>query len=184
LTEVDNRNLPAQATALLDSYFSEAEPEVVSARINGFLDTYFRSKGKPSMPEPTPEQKTPEAPVVDLAAERQKAADLARSEERERQTKIVELCTQAGKPDLAAKFCEDGTSVLEVQSELFNVLCKSNPPVGDEGTPEGPAKGDPDAGFKAEFKAEPLYAKTMTEEQFVALRRAEEGIDPFVSAEK
>lgn len=183
LTEVDNRNLPAQATALLDSYFSEAEPEVVSARINGFLETYFNGKGK-RMTTATPEQQTaPAAPAIDLEAERKAAADLARKEERSRQTEIVELCNQAGKPELAAKFCEDGTPVPEVQSHLFKELCKSNPPVGDEGDgPEGPSKSDPDAEYKAEFAALPPAEKTMTLDQFVSLRRAEDGLEPFIKA--
>lgn len=45
LLTVDQRNLPAQATALLQTYFGDAEPAVVRARIDGFLDRYFSNKG-------------------------------------------------------------------------------------------------------------------------------------------
>jgi hypothetical protein len=174
--EVDNRNLPAQATMLLDAYFSDAEPEVVTARINGFLATYFQSKGL-KMSEHKPAEKTAESTPIDLAAERKAAADLARQEERERVTKITALCKQASKEDLAAGFCEKGLSVAEVQGELFNVLCKSNVPVGDGGGSSADETPDENAKYKAEFKAGKY---SMTEEQYVSLRRAEDGLEPFV----
>lgn len=179
LTDVDNRNLPAQATALLNSYFADAEPDVVTARINGFLTTYFKSKGH-TMPVAEPVEKPAEVvttSTVDLAAETKKAADLAVQKERERITEIGSLCKQAGKPDLAAGFAEKGTSVEDVRKELFNVLCASNKPVGDEGGTGDVTESDPNAKFKAEFK-QANYS--MTEEQFVSLRRAEEGLEPFV----
>ena len=34
-----------------------------------------------------------------------------------------------------------------------------------------------DSTFKAEFKSEPRYAKNMTEAEYVAMRRVDEGID-------
>lgn len=183
LSEVDNRNLPAQATVLLDSYFSDAEPEVVTARINGFLATYFKGKGKAmaetaTAPEP---QKTQPAPAVDLAAERSAAAEQARKDERERVTTITALCKQAGKPELADKFCENGSSVTEVQGELFQILCKSNSPVGEDAGGTETAKPDENAAYKAEYKAGNY---SMTEEQYVSLRRAEDGLEDFVPTKK
>ena len=183
LSEVDNRNLPAQATALLDSYFSDAEPEVVTARINGFLATYFRGKGK-AMPEATtaPEpQQTQHVVPVDLAAERASAAEQARKDERERVTTITALCKQAGKPELADKFCENGSSVAEVQSELFQILCKANSPVGEDASNNETAKPDENAAYRAEYKAGNY---SMTEEQYVSLRRAEDGLEEFVPTKK
>lgn len=183
LSEVDNRNLPAQATVLLDSYFSDAEPEVVTARINGFLATYFKTKGH-QMPDQTPApepQKTPAAPAVDLAAERASAAEQARKDERERVTTITALCKQAGKPELADKFCENGSSVTEVQGELFQILCKSNSPVGEDAGGTETAKPDENAAYKAEYKAGNY---SMTEEQYVSLRRAEDGLEDFVPTKK
>lgn len=176
LTTPDLRNLPAQATALLATYFGDAEPEVVKARIDGFLATYFKGKGKAmpdSIPAPEP-QKTEPATPVDLAAERTAAADLARKEERERVTTITALCSEAKKPELAAKFCENGSSVAEVQTALFQMLCKSNGPIGDEGGTGETAKPDENAKYKAEFKAG-NYG--MTEDQYIAMRRIDDGID-------
>lgn len=183
LTEVDNRNLPAQATLLLDSYFADAEPEVVTARINGFLATYFQSKGK-TMTSPTPELApvaTPPAAQVDLAAERKAAADLARQEERERVTKITALCKQAGKDSLAAGFCEKGLSVVEVQGELFSALCASNAPVGDGANTAELAGNDENAKYRAEFKA---YKYSMSEDEYVAMRRIDDGLDALQPAKK
>lgn len=184
LTDVDNRNLPAQATALLDSYFSDAEPDVVTARINGFLATYFQSKGKivttstVDPPATTPAPAPVTQPPVDLSAERKAAADLAVKAERERITEIGSLCTQAKRPELAASFAEKGTSVEDVRKELFNVLCNSNSPVGDNGTAGDVGEPDPNVKYKAEFKAGNYK---MTEEQFCALRRAEDGLEPFIA---
>jgi hypothetical protein len=183
LSEVDNRNLPAQATALLNSYFADAEPEVVTARINGFLATYFKEKGHQMAETVTaPEQpKTQAAPVVDLSAERAAAAETARKEERERVTKITALCKQAKRPELADKFCESGASVADVQTELFQVLCTGNAPIGDEGNAGETAKPDENAAYKVEFKAGKY---SMTEEQYVSLRRAEDGLEEFVPTKK
>lgn len=182
LSEIDNRNLPAQATVLLDSYFSDAEPDVVTARINGFLTTYFKAKGK-TMPVETAPEPTSTAPAatVDLSAERAAAADLARKEERERVTKITALCTQAGKPELAAKFSENGTSVSDVQTELFQVLCRANTAVGEESGTGETAKPDENAKYKAEFKAGKY---SMTEAEYISLRRIDEGLEQLVAAAK
>lgn len=187
LTEVDNRSLPAQATILLDSYFSDAEPEVVTARINGFLATYFKSKGL-QMPEqksaPEPELKIVAAEplkTVDLSAERAQAAEQARKEERERVTKITALCKQAGKPELADKFSENGASVVDVQAELLQMLCKSNSPVGEDANNGETAKPDENAKYRAEFNGGKY---SMTEEQYVSLRRAEDGLEEFIQAKK
>lgn len=187
LSEIDNRNLPAQATALLDAYFSDAEPEVVTARINGFLATYFKSKGL-QMPEqkaaPEPDVKIIAAEplkTVDLSAERAQAADQARKDERERVTKITALCKQAGKPELADKFSENGSSVADVQAELFQMLCKSNTPVGEDGGAGEVAKADENARYREEFKAGHY---SMTEEQYVSLRRCEDGLEEFVQSKK
>ena len=186
LSEVDNRNLPAQATVLMDSYFNDAAPEVVKARIDGFLTTYFKAKGK-TMPVETAtepakiEPKSEPVVQVDLSAERTAAADQARKEERERVTKITALCTQAGKPELAAKFSEAGTSVADVQSELFNVLCRSNTAVGEEGGTGESEKQDENSKYRAEFKAGKY---SMTEAEYVSLRRIDDGLDKLLPASK
>lgn len=60
LTTPDLRNLPRQATTLLQTYFGDASPEVVRVRINQFLDRYFSNKGG-DMPDEITEQETPAA---------------------------------------------------------------------------------------------------------------------------
>lgn len=88
LMTVDQRNLPAQATALLQTYFGDAEPAVVRSRIDGFLDRYFSNKGAtmsgetpapvveteptiepPTAPEVPPVVKPAETPVTQLGTE-------------------------------------------------------------------------------------------------------------------
>ena len=67
LMSPDLRNLPAQATALLATYFGDAEPAAVKARIDSFLDRYFANKGATPMAEDTATEvadETPE-PVVE-----------------------------------------------------------------------------------------------------------------------
>jgi len=61
LSEPDLRNLPAQATALLSTYFGDACPAVVRARIDGFLTKYFANQGA-SMPDAA----TPSATEAEL----------------------------------------------------------------------------------------------------------------------
>lgn len=126
-------------------------------------------------PEQMAEEKPQETPIDINAIKAQ-----AKAEERERQTKIKALCDQAKRPDLAAAFCEDESiTVADVQAKLFEQLCKANGPLGDEGGTAGDeaqAKDEND-GYRAEFKANPLYAKTMSEDEYIAMRRIDDGRD-------
>ena len=138
-------------------------------------------------PEPEPEtapaaEKEPETmhpetqPSVDVEAIKAQA----KAEERERQTKIVALCNAAKRPELAAKFCEDDSiSVSDVQAKLFEALCKANGPLGDEGGTAGDTKPADDGNdkYRAEFKASPAYAKAMSEAEYIAMRRVDDGLD-------
>lgn len=102
----------------------------------------------------------------------------AKREERERVTKINALCERAGRSDLAAKYCENGTSVVDVQAALLDVLCASNAPVGDGGDDDAFEKPDDGNGkYRDEYKAEPAYAKAMTEDEYVAMRRVDDGLE-------
>lgn len=137
-----------------------------------------KSKEVPAMTEPTKPVEQPAAPAVDTAAIVAKAKEEARAEERERQTRITALCQQAKRPEMAAKFCEDGAiSVADVQAKLFEELCKANGPLGDDGGTSGdaPAKPDENEKYRQEFKAEPAYAKSMTEAEYIAMRRVDDG---------
>lgn len=185
LTTPDLRNLPAQATALLSTYFGDAEPAVVRARIDAFLDRYFSNK-EAQMPATeevteTATETPPAQPAADLSATGTETTgtqvsvteDLALAE-RDRCKKIRVLVDLAGVPEQFNKFVDAGFSVAETQAALHSVVARNNP-----GLAETPSQTQPDENsrFKAEFDAEPAYAKAMTVDQFVAMRRVDEGLD-------
>ena len=182
LTTPDLRNLPAQATALLSTYFGDAEPEVVRGRINAFLDRYLANKGTGQMAEETPveqpkespveETTVPETPVEETVVKPDLSTDFA-ADERARCKKIRALVDLAGVPDKFNLFVDNNFSVEETQAALRDIVAKKNPALS--AAPEAPA--DPNAKYKAEFAAEPRYAKSMTVDQFVAMRRVDEGLD-------
>lgn len=190
LTTPDLRNLPAQATALLSTYFGDAEPEVVRGRISAFLDRYFSTKAE----APVPDQKTEETPESEVAPELkpEEAATVADTSaagetglsgktttadltaiERERCKKIRVLVDLAGVPEKFNQFVDNNFSIDETQEALRGIVAKKNPSLSS--APEVPA--DQNAKYKAEFAAEPRYAKSMTVEQFVAMRRVDDGLE-------
>lgn len=71
LSEPDLRNLPAQATALLSTYFGDASPDVVRARIDSFLTRYFSKQGTtmPDTATPATEAETDNLPGDTVPAE-------------------------------------------------------------------------------------------------------------------
>jgi hypothetical protein len=182
LTTPDLRNLPAQATVLLSTYFGDAEPEVVRGRINAFLDRYLSNRGTDPMPSETPVEtieqvpatETPatETPVDETPAKPDLSTDFA-ADERARCKKIRALVDLAGVPDKFNLFVDNNFSVEETQAALRDIVAKKNPALSN--VPEAPA--DPNAKYKGEFAAEPRYAKSMTVDQFVAMRRVDEGLD-------
>lgn len=182
LTTPDLRNLPAQATVLLSTYFGDAEPEVVRGRINAFLDRYLSNRGTDPMPSETPVETTEEVPatetpvvetpVVETPATPDLSTDLA-AVERSRCKKIRALVDLAGVPDKFNLFVDNNFSVEETQAALRDIVSKKNPALSNLPEPEA----DPNAKYKAEFAADPRYAKSMTVEQFVAMRRVDDGLD-------
>lgn len=90
----DNRNLPAQATALLQTYFGDAEPAVVRSRIDGFLDRYFSNKGA-IMPDetPTPAAETPATPETPETPEEPKHVDPVAEPDGQPQAQVVHFGT-------------------------------------------------------------------------------------------
>ena len=181
LTTPDLRNLPAQATVLLSTYFGDAEPEVVRGRINSFLDRYLSNR-EPVMadqtpvenPEETPveETTTPETPIEETAPKPDLSTDFAAAE-RDRCKKIRALCELAGTQDKFNLFVDNNFSIEETQAALRDIVGKKNPALSN--VPEAPA--DPNAKYKAEFSADARYAKSMTVDQFVAMRRVDDGLD-------
>lgn len=175
-----------QITAHFDVSKFEKAPSWAQSQMRALVAVPEKDKEQMS------EQKTSQEPerkiiaseplkTVDLSAERAQAAEQARKDERERVTKITALCKQAGKPEMADKFNEKGSSVTDVQSELFQMLCKSNAPVGEDGGAGEVAKLDENTKYREEFKAGQY---SMTEEQYVSLRRCEDGLESFVQSKK
>ena len=173
--DADLRNLPAQATALLNTYFGDAEPDVVRARIAGFLDRYFSTKGQPMAAESTTETitETPAAPAAappDLSAAAPPVvvtptADLAEAE-RIRCKKIRALCDLAGASEKFNQFVDAGFTVEETQAALSQILVRKNavlPATGDTTT------ADPNAAAKADFAEQQRLGMTfgMTEEEWI-----------------
>lgn len=189
--EADLRDLPAQATALLSTYFGDAEPEVVRGRILSFLDRYFTTRGEQAMPEnpetePVPmetaadeqpiaaehtEETQPAAPVCDLSASGvpeiaiTATADLAQIE-RIRCKQIRALCDLAGCGDKFNAFVDAGFSVEQVQSALSLILPQKNPALGIVIDNQ---KDDPHADLRAEYRELASQKMTfgMSEEEYV-----------------
>jgi hypothetical protein len=177
LSEADLRNLPLQAATLLDTYFTDATPDVVRARIDGFLDRYFSSKEKP-MADQTPAEivtsETPAAeqtPQVFATAETPEisavsvTADLA-ADERARCKKIRALCDLAGAGDKFNTFVDAEFSVEETQAALSQLLTVRNPVLSASVTPQ---ESDPNSALKAEFADLQKRGMTfgMTEDEFI-----------------
>ena len=176
--DADLRNLPAQATALLNTYFGDAEPDVVRARIAGFLDRYFSTKGQPvaAIETQAPEvvTETPSAPAqppADLSAAAAEivtatpTADLAEAE-RTRCKKIRALCDLAGAGDKFNQFVDAGFSVEETQAALSQILVRRStvlPATGDTTT------ADPHAAARAEYAEQKRLNMTfgMSEDEWI-----------------
>lgn len=175
--DADLRNLPAQATALLNTYFGDAEPDVVRARIAGFLDRYFSTKGQPvAATIETPEiitetPATPAQPPADLSAATAEivaatpTADLAEAE-RTRCKKIRALCDLAGAGDKFNQFVDAGFSVEETQAALSQILVRRStvlPATGDTTT------ADPHAAARAEYAEQKRMNMTfgMSEDEWI-----------------
>lgn len=192
LTTPDLRNLPAQATVLLSTYFGDAEPEVVRGRINAFLDRYLSNRREnpmaeetPATPEVeapaetivTPEVEAPKETATEVPAKPDLSADLAAAE-RQRCKQIRALVDLAGVPDKFNTFVDNNFSVEQTQAALRDIVSKKNPALSN--APEAPA--DPESKYKAEFAASIDIQKRMTLERFIAVRRYEDGLEPLVKS--
>jgi len=175
----DLRDLPAQATALLSSYFGDAEPDVVRGRISAFLDRYFSSKGQAMPGETEQPSEVPETPVADLSAVVEPVvvatptADLA-AIERDRCKKIRALCDLAGVGEKFNAFVDAGFSVAETQAALKDLMGKRGSVL--DAAPEPPA--DPNAKYKAEFNQHRSLL-SVSEEQYIRSRRIDDGLEPL-----
>jgi hypothetical protein len=121
---------------------------------------------------PVEETSVPVTPAGEAPADLSAVTDFA-AIERERCKKIRALVDLAGVPDKFNLFVDNNFSVEETQAALRDIVAKKNPALSN--VPE--AAADPNAKYKAEFAAEPAYSKSMTVDQFVAMRRVDEGLD-------
>ena len=167
---------------------------------NQFTSLYaisMRSTKEPPMAEAAPVVVTPAVPAapvvpqVTLAAnplpppittaDVKAAADKAVTDERARISAVNAVCQKAGKPDMAAEFIANGTSLADVQTRMFEVLCAARPPVGDSGGNE-PTTKDPDAAFKAEYASDRalLQQAGISEADYITSRRISTGAESLL----
>lgn len=196
-----------RAAFLMDEQFSGQPRETVADRCHAFVDRYLsRRFGDPEMSTEnkpaqtsTPDTAKLQADVATLAAslaETNKTLDtLAKSlseanetAKKERQSalrskEIASLCQMAGDSNAATYIADESLTVESLRATLFAKLCKDRQLTGDGGTTgDIPDKGDPNSKFKKEYQAKKdIHDKLgITEADFVALRRQEEGLDPQV----
>lgn len=198
IAEPDLRNLPRQATLLLDTYFGDSPADVVRERINSFLDKYLSEKGISAMAESTEntpvEQSEPEAPVAqspkveaaDLSAagntvEQTSSTEDFAAAERERCKKIRALCSLAGLEDKFNQFVDAGFSVAETTEAIKAIQGRKSTSLSQDAPKENPSDEER---YKGEFAANPAMQNAMTFEQFCSLRRFEEGKEPLVPNKK
>lgn len=180
LTTPDLRNLPAQATVLLSTYFGDAEPEVVRGRINAFLDRYLSNRETPKMAdekpvdevveptetpvEETPVEETETEPTADLST------DLA-AVERDRCKKIRALCELAGASDKFNTFVDNNFTVAETQAALRDIVAKKNPVLSQAVAQE--SESSEDTKLKAEYAEMVKFKVTMgqSEADYIAHAR-------------
>lgn len=121
--------------------------------------------------------------MADLTRVAQEAAQQAVTGERNRSNDVVAMCTKAGCPEKAAEFIAAGKSAEEIRQALFDAMCERNKAVGDGMSPQQQTP-DVNAKFKKEYAANKAdYVKQgLSEEDFVAMRRIDEGIDQLAPA--
>lgn len=163
-------------TAVLSSFFTLREQDQPAGvdELLAALQAKPEKKTPPTAKEPLQEKDPPADPLA--------AARLA---EKTRVTEITAFCALAGFPEKADRYIDKDFSAAEVQAELFSAVCKRNTPVGDEGGTGGEGKpDDPDAKYKAEYKAEQaIYQRAgISEEQYCASRRIDDGLAELAPA--
>jgi ATP-dependent Clp endopeptidase proteolytic subunit ClpP len=190
-------SLPIQASATVAATFSNFNYSRAPESIGSLYSLAMHATRKE--PDPMPEAKTPEmiAAEAQAAAEikakadadaakalaDKQAADIANAvdTERKRSADIMAVCNQAGKPDLAAEFISNKTTLADVQARLFTLMCNERKPADDAGSERQSGEADPNAAYKAEYaKQAAAYMKNgVSEADFIASRRIDDGLDPL-----
>lgn len=168
-----------QESATPEAFNKWAKSPAAEEALKAAYANYLReSADKLSSPEPVEQPEEESGMETPDAIAKAKAE--ARTEEMNRQTTIRALCETAKRPDLAAAFCKDvSITVADVQTKLFEALCKQNGPLGDEGGTAGETQTakTTDDKYRAEYAANSAYSKAMTVEDYVAMRRIDDGLD-------
>jgi hypothetical protein len=189
--ELSVATAPAAATQFLDVMFADADASVIRARSASFVETYLSTRfGGATTPEASMANKT-EDQAPDVVAELTKTvADLATqiaelksatsdtaaepdfTEDRKRSTELYDLAANVGLPNadkLAKEWVEKGLSVAEAKAAAYDLSVKQNTLTTDAGEPAD----DPDAAFKAEYKAQlSIYtAAGVSEADYIASRK-------------
>ena len=129
-------------------------------------------------PPPIAQAAPPIAPVPPAPIDVEAATRAAIAGEQTRILEITALCEQAKCPDLARQFVKAGLSAGEVQTKLWDVLVKNNPPLpADGGGDAALDPADPDAKYKAEFQARAAQHGNsgVTLERYIRSRQIDDG---------
>jgi len=176
-----------QITASFDAKQFHKAPDWVQKQLTAM--TMFKEPETVTEPIVKPEEK-PIAQTVnanEIAMAVTAAIRKATADEAKRQTTITALCLQAKQPTLAAAFCADvSITVDDVRNKLFEALCKANGPLGDQGgtAADDGKQVDENDKYRAEFKSEKAYAASMSEAEYIAMRRIDDGIDRLPTSSK
>ena len=176
-----------QITASFDAKQFHKAPDWVQKQLTAM--TMFKEPETVTEPIVKPEEK-PIAQTVnanEIAMAVTAAIQKATADEAKRQTTINALCSQAKQPTLAAAFCADvSITVDDVRNKLFESLCKANGPLGDQGgtAADDGKQVDENDKYRAEFKSEKAYAASMSEAEYIAMRRIDDGIDRLPTSSK
>ena len=189
-TGLSETDIQQRVTLFLDQYFAHRNPSnedsTMSEQTPSTPDTASdetttasnEGGGQDSAQPETDDSQMSSASQPDL--EETKLA--AKREEAKRQSDIRALCATAGMSEKSDAFCENlEFSVSDVRAALFESLCKRNKTPaedGDESVP-GQSAADPDKAFQEEYREQSaLFSEQgISEEQYVASRRIDEGLD-------
>lgn len=185
-------DLPAQATDLLDRFFSDSSADVIRTRFGDFLTHYLKNRGDDMStanptpapapaPTPAPTPAPAPAPAVNLSAE-----DLAKQNARaelDRRSQITALCTLAKINDADRDLMINaGFSRAEAQDYLKSSgkLSATNPPVTEGGNDLGDKKKTPDDKFGEEYDAnDDIYIRQgLSRFDYINSRRIDEKLIP------
>jgi polyhydroxyalkanoate synthesis regulator phasin len=185
---------PAAATQFLDVMFEDADADVIRERAAAFVETYLSTRFGGAVnhdKEPEMAQEETQAPdavaeltatvadlktqLAELKNEKGEAANLAVdiAADRKRSADLLDLAANAGldgADKLAKEWIAKGLSVTEAKAVIGDLAIKQNTLTSDAGEPAD----DPDAAFKAEYKANLAAYKAagVTEEDYVDIQKS------------